>query len=144
MWRRPGPALSVASVALFFSLTGTGFAVGRLTEASGDRQVTPAQLAEQREIERIFHSEWQTTIKQCSAKNVPDAQCNNFDRLAPIGSSTVSCGSGGCFEGDGTDAPVDEVTPGESCTTADDRAGVWEAIDNPPTTYACEIYGSTP
>jgi hypothetical protein len=143
VWSRPSPTITIASVALFFSLTGAAFAVGRVTAASADRQVTSAQLAEQRQVERSEHAAWVTTEQQCSAKHIPDGECNT-DQIAPIGSGIVTCGSGGCFEQDGTDAPVDEVSPGESCTTGDGRAGVWEAINNTTYQFACEIYASTP
>jgi hypothetical protein len=96
VWGRPSPTTTIASVALFFSLTGAAFAVGRVTAVSADRQVTSAQLAEQRQVERSEHALWVTTEQQCSAKRIPDAQCNT-DEIAPIGSGIVTCGSGGCF-----------------------------------------------
>jgi hypothetical protein len=64
--------------------------------------------------------------------------------MTPIGSSPVSCGSGGCFEADGTSAPAYLVTSGESCTTKAGTAGVWESTNRFASVYACEQYANTP
>jgi hypothetical protein len=151
--RRPAPATAIALVALFFSLVGVGLAASKyvitstsqiapnvraqLSEAipSGPR-ITPAQLADQRSFELYEAKQAQTETAQCFADHVPDAKCV-VPRIAPIGSAPVSCGSGGCFEGDGTNVPVDDVTPGESCTTKAGFAGTWQATNKNASAFAC-------
>lgn len=131
--------LAVAASLLVLAFTGAVFAAGRIA-STGAPHVTAAQLATQRKIELFYASAARAQTAQCFANHVPDSKCTVL-RMAPIGSSTVSCGSGGCFEADGTNAPVDTVTPGESCTTSSGHAGVWEATDSANALYACELPG---
>ncbi len=138
---------------MFFSLVGVGLAASKyvitstsqiapsvraqLREAnpSGPR-VTPAQLADQRSFELYEAKQAQAQTAQCFANHVPDAKCTVL-RIAPIGSAPVSCGSGGCFESDGTNAPVYDVTPGESCTTKAGVAGTWQSTNKYSSAFAC-------
>jgi hypothetical protein len=99
-----------------------------------DQRVTPAQLADQRSFELYEAKQAQTA--QCFANHVPDAKCTVL-RIAPIGAAPVSCGSGGCFESDGTNAPVYDVTPGESCTTKAGFAGTWQSTNKYGSAFAC-------
>jgi hypothetical protein len=151
--KRPSSATAIALVALFFSLVGVGLAASKYVITSASQiapsvraqlggaslsgpRVTAAQLADQRSFELYEAKQAQTETTQCFADHTPDAKCV-VPRIAPIGSAPVSCGSGGCFEGDGTNAPVDDVTAGESCTTKAGAAGMWEATNKDASEFAC-------